>query len=247
MRQEIQVLQIFRQAHSALLKRLGQYVLLDISNTFDKVWHEGQNIRKLSKNYGRLFNKWTSSKETLLKLYLGIGVLLYIFRVVLAGQVSKWVAVNAGFPLGSILGPLLFLIYINNLSNELSSDPRLFADDSSLFSVVWDTNLSANALNNDLLKTNIRAYQWKMNFNLDPSKQAQEIIFSHKIKKPSYPASIFNNNQAIQTLYEKYLGFFLEEKLNFVEHLRYIANKVNTYIGLLLNLYAKMFTETIIS
>ena len=55
-------------------------------------------------------------------------------------------------------------------------------------------NLSANALNNDLLKINNWAYQWKMSFNPDPSKQAQEMIFSRKIKKPSHPVSIFNNN-----------------------------------------------------
>ena len=62
--------------------------------------------------------------------------------------------VKAGVSQGSFLGPLLFLIYINDLSNELSSNPRLFADDdTSLFLVARDTNLSANALNNDLLKT----------------------------------------------------------------------------------------------
>ena len=60
--------------------------------------------------------------------------------------------VKAGVLQGSFLGPLLFLIYINDLSNELSSNPRLFADDTSLFLVVQDTNLLANALNNDLNK-----------------------------------------------------------------------------------------------
>ena len=136
-------------------------------------------------------------------------------------------------PQGSILDPLLFLIYINDLSNELSSNRRLFADDASLFSVIWDTNLSPNALNNDLLKINNWAYQWKMSFNPDPSKQSPEIIFSPKIKKPSHPVLIFNNNQVMQTPYQKHLGLFLAEKLNFVEHLRYIADKVNTSIGLL--------------
>ena len=68
-------------------------------------------------------------------------------------------AVNAGVPQVTIFVPLLFLIYINDLSHELSSNSRLFADDTSLFSVVWDTNLSANALNNDLLKINNRTYQ----------------------------------------------------------------------------------------
>ena len=67
-------------------------------------------------------------------------------RFVLNGQVYKWAAVKARFPQGSILGPLLFLICINELSNGLSSNPRLFADETSLFSVVGDTNISANDL-----------------------------------------------------------------------------------------------------
>ena len=53
-----------------------------------------------------------------------------------------------------MLGPLLFLIYINDLSKELSSNPRLYSDDTSLLSVIRDTNLSADALSNDLLMEN---------------------------------------------------------------------------------------------
>ena len=111
--------------------------------------------------------------------------------VVLNGQICKWAAVKAGVPQGSILGPLLLLIYINDVSNKLSSNPRLFADDTSLFSVVGNTNLSANALNNDLLKNNNWAYQWKVSFNRDPSMPAQEVIFYCKTKKPSHPVLIF--------------------------------------------------------
>ena len=107
-------------------------------------------------------------------------------RVVLNGQVSKWAAVNAGVPQGSILGPLLFLIYINDLLTGLSSNSRLFADDTSLFLVVRDMTSSANILNNDLSKINNWACPWKISFNADPSKQAQEVIFSRKIKKPSH-------------------------------------------------------------
>ena len=97
--------------------------------------------------------------------------------VVLNGQVSKWVAVNAKVPRGSILGPLLFLIYINDLLTGLASNSRLFADDTFLFSVVRDMTSSANILNNDLLKIDNWAYQSKMSFNPDPSKQAQEVNF----------------------------------------------------------------------
>ena len=82
------------------------------------------------------------------------------------------------FPKAHILGPLLFLIYINDLSDGLSSNAKLFADDISLFSVVPDINTSAIELNSDLRKTNDWAFQWKMTFNPDRSKQAQEVIFS---------------------------------------------------------------------
>ena len=54
-------------------------------------------------------------------------------RVVLNGQHSKWSNISAGVPQGSILGPLLFLIYINDLFNNLSSNPKVFANDKSLF------------------------------------------------------------------------------------------------------------------
>ena len=104
-------------------------------------------------------------------------------RVTLNGQVSLWTSVNAGVPQGSILGPLLLLIYINDLADDLSSNAKLFADDKSLFSVIRDVDTFANELNNDLYQINKWAFQWKMYFNLDTNKQDQEIIFNRKTKK----------------------------------------------------------------
>ena len=104
-------------------------------------------------------------------------------RVFLNGKTSSWADVNAGVPQGSMLGPLLFLIYINDLADGLSSNAKLFADDISLFSVVHNANTTAKELDNDLVKISSRAYQWKMNLNPDPIKQAQEVIFSRKTKK----------------------------------------------------------------
>ena len=111
-------------------------------------------------------------------------------RVVLNGQTSSWADVNAGVPQGSILDPLLFSIYINDLADVLSSNAKLFADDTSLFSVVHNANTTAKELNNDLVKISRWAYQWKMSFNLDPSKQAQEVIFSRKTKKEYHLLSL---------------------------------------------------------
>ena len=93
-------------------------------------------------------------------------------RVFLNGQVSTWKNINAGVPQGSILGPLFFLIHINDLTEGFTTNVRLFADDTSLFSVVHDTQTSANDLNKDLEIINNWAFQWKIIFNPDPTKQA---------------------------------------------------------------------------
>ena len=64
-------------------------------------------------------------------------------RVVLNGQYSSWASVKAGVPQRSILGPLFFLIFNKDPSDNIVSNPKLFADDTSLFSVVQDITLSA--------------------------------------------------------------------------------------------------------
>ena len=98
-------------------------------------------------------------------------------RVVLNGQTSEWRKIKAGVPQGSVLGPLLFLIYINDLPHGITLICKIFADDTSLFSMVLDVNKSINELNSDLERINQWAYQWKMQFNPDPKKQANEVIF----------------------------------------------------------------------
>ena len=150
-------------------------VFLDISKVFDKVWHEGLLYKLKSMGIsGELFN--------LLENYLSDR----FQRVLLNEQASSWRPVLAGVPLGSILGPLLFLIYINDLPNELKSNAKLFADDTSLFTIVKDKTESANILSNDLSEISKWAYDWKMLFNPDPCKPAQEVVFSGKKKTKSF-------------------------------------------------------------
>ena len=98
----------------------------------------------------------------------------------------------AGVPQGSILGPLLFLIYINDLPDGLESTVKLFADNTSLFSTVCDPNISGDQLDKDLKKISDWEYKWKMIFNLDISKQAQEVVFSKQTNKISHPTTTFN-------------------------------------------------------
>ena len=197
-------------------------VFHDISKAFDKVWHDVL-IFKLKQNgiSGNLLNLLSNFLRNRKQ------------RVVLNGQTSSWADVNAGVPQGSILGPLLFLIYINDLADGLSSNAKLFADDTSLFSVVHNANTTAKELNNDLVKISRWAYQWKMSFNPDPSKQAQEVIFSRKTKKEYHPPLAFNNNNVSETNSQKHLGVVLDNHLSFEDHLKMILNKVNKTLGLL--------------
>ena len=91
----------------------------------------------------------------------------------LNGQVSTWTSVNAGILQGSVLGSLLSFIYINDLSDNLSSNVKLFADNTSLFSVIHDIAVSVGRLNWNLKRISNWDFQWKKIFNLDASKQAQ--------------------------------------------------------------------------
>ena len=89
-----------------------------------------------------------------------------------------------------------------------------------MFSVTHDVDVSARELNDDLIKISNWAFQWKMSFNADVNKQAQEVIFSRKIKSNIHPALVFNNNIVSQANSQKHLGITLDFKLTFEEHLK---------------------------
>ena len=135
-------------------------VFLNISKAFDKVWHDGIIIYKVTQN---------GISGDLLKL-LEDFLKERKQRVVLNGQVSTWKNINAGVSQDPIIDPLLFLIYINDLTEDLTTNLILFADDTSLFSVVHCTQTPANDPSKDLKLINNWAFQWKMNFNPDPTK-----------------------------------------------------------------------------
>ena len=102
-------------------------------------------------------------------------------------------------------------------------------------------------LNDDLKKINKTVFQWKMSFNQDPSKQAQEVIFSCKIKKLPHPFLVFNNNNVLLTSSQKHLGVTLDVKLTFDKHLNNALNKVNKTIGLLRKLQNLLSGSTLIT
>ena len=114
-------------------------VFLDISKAFDKMWHDGLIFKLMqngiSGNLLKLFENYLNNRKQC---------------VVLNGSCSDYSTIESGVPQGSVLGPLLFLIYINDLERNIKSNINLFADDTMLFSTVKDPIISANDLNHDL-------------------------------------------------------------------------------------------------
>ena len=184
-------------------------VFLDISKAFDKVWHDGL-IYKLKRN------GITSDLLRLIESFLSDRYQ----RVVLNGNNSNWNKIKAGVPQRSILDPLFFLIYINDLPSELRCSAKLFADDTSLFSVVENVNETTANLNKDLENINKWAQQWKMSFNPDPTKMAQEVLVSRKKSKVIHPSLIFNGKDVSRSESHKHLGLVFDPKLNFDMHLK---------------------------
>ena len=183
-------------------------VFLDISKAFDKVWHDGL-LFKLKQNgvagdLIKFFESYLSSRKQ---------------RVVLNGFYSEYSTIESGVPQGSVLGPLLFLVYINDLERNLTSEVKFFADDTMLFCVVKDPQTSAQELNQDLDLINRWAHQWKMQFNPDPTKQATEVLFSCKKSSVHHPALYFNDSIVTRADDHKHLGLTLNKNLCFEKRL----------------------------
>ena len=196
-------------------------VFLDISKAFDKVWHDGI-IFKL---------KCNGISGNLLKFFENY-LLNRCQRVVLNGTTSDWKRLHAGVPQGSVLGPLLFLVYINDLTDNISSQMRLFADDSSLFTKVEGVEQTQEKLDNDLKTVTSWAHQWKMVFNPDISKQAIEVIFSCKKNKPAHPDLVLNGVPVARYEHTKHLGVYLDSSLNFSKHIKEVITKALKGISL---------------
>ena len=141
-----------------------------------------------------------------------------------------------GLPQGSILGPLLFLIFINDIPANLECNVKIFADDTSHFSLVSDPNESSAKLGRDLGRVARWAHQWKMSFNPNPSKQAVEDHFSRKINPVDTPYVYFNNLAVATCETHKNLGLWLDKRLAFDRHVEEMILRANKGVGLITRL-----------
>ena len=151
-------------------------------------------------------------------------------RVVLPGVFSHWTDIKAGVPQGSTLGPLLFLIYINDIVHNINSSIRLFADDTSLYIIVENPIQAATILNSDLSQIYTWASNWLVTFN--PSK-TESLLFSRKLFKPLYPTLYMNQQDSITVESNKHLGLTFINDLTWHEHLNNIKTKAWHHINVM--------------
>ena len=155
------------QSLNGSLKTKG--VFFDKSKAFDKIWIGGL-LHTIMQNgmSGNLLNVITDVSCQRKQ------------RVVLNAQHLPWTYVEAGGSQGSIIELLFFLIYINYLSDGLTSNSELFTDCSFLSSVIQNINSAANNLNSDSMKISEWSFQWNIDLNPELNSKAQGLIFSRK-------------------------------------------------------------------
>ena len=194
-------------------------IFCDISKAFDRVWHRGL-LFKLEK-YG--------ISGSLLKWFEN-----YLYgraqRVVLNGNNSDWKEIRAGVPQGSILGPLLFVIFINDIVDDIDATIKLFADDTSIYLEVDNPRDSAEILNGDIDKIHKWSEKWLVKFN--PNK-TETMVISRKALKPVHPPLLMNQHVLNEVTNHKHLGIILSNNGLWHEHVDHIVKKAYVRINII--------------
>ena len=188
-------------------------ILLDFAKAFDKVSHRSL-IAKLS-NYG-------VAGRNLLWIQDFLHSRSQV--VVVEGEESERAPVTSGVPQGSVLGPALFLVYINDLPEKLHSTPRLFADDSLLYRVI-ESPADCDLLQEDLQTLEKWESEWSMEF---AAEKCMVLRVTRKLKRNHILKDYKIHDHVLDSVDSaKYLGITLDSKLSFSKHIQDITKKAN--------------------
>ena len=202
-------------ARNAGLGKQTDLILLDFSKAFDKVNHS-KLIWKLH-NYGIRSNvlNWIVA-------FLGDRAQ----KVVVGGEESDTVPVTSGVPQGSVLGPILFLVYINDLPDKVTSQVRLFADDTAMY-LTMEGAKNSSVLQQDLDRLSVWESDWDMEFN--PSKcQVVQVAGSRKPVSATYVL----HGVALETVTcARYLGVDVSSNLSWGSHIDRITGTAHKTLG----------------
>jgi len=222
------LIHLTHQIYNALdAKQDTLIVFLDISKAFDRVWHPGllHKLREFGIT-GNLYS-WLESYLT------GRSQ-----KVVIGGEESSTSKTNAGVPQGSILGPLLFLIFINDIVQVVENPIYLFADDASLIKIFNNIQEATMSINRDLEHLAQWAHIWRVTFNA--IKTVFMIISLKLLNHQPNPVLLLNNTPLKQVQQECYLGMVLTSNMSWKEHIHKLTTKASKKIGLLYTMKNKL-------
>ena len=151
-------------------------------------------------------------------------------RVTIPGGCSEWEEVKAGVPQGSILGPFLFLLYINDIVHEIRSNIRLFADDTTIYIIVDFLDSAAQILNIDFERIAHWAAKWLVGFN---AKKTEALLISRRLCRRNHRTLFFNHVPIPEVKCHKHLGIYFSDKCDWPVHLNYIQEKAWSHLHLL--------------
>ena len=209
-------------------RRQVDMILLDFSKAFDTVPHHRLLLKlKYYRIDSQVINwiaKWLTSRKQ---------------RVLLDGESSDYVPVTSGVPQGTVLGPLLFLIYINDIIENITSKLRLFADDCLLYRVITSEQDTV-ALQKDLDILAQWASKWQMKFNISKCTFMRCTRSLNPIPS-KYSLQGVNLDESDQHMY---LGVMLDKSLSWSSHITYVANKATRMLNFLKRHLSKCSTAT---
>lgn len=193
-------------------------LLLDIEKAFDTIWRKALIYKLNVLNIPIYLIKWIDNYLKNRK-----------FSVVVGEGRSTTRNIAAGVPQGSILGPILFLIYINDIPKYSKINLALFADDTAIYTSSFSKDMALKNIQNHILLLEKYYNKWKIKINVG---KTQIILFSHK-QKPIKTQVHMYGQQLTQTNEAKYLGLTVDPKLTFSNQIKTIARKANSAVALL--------------
>ena len=225
----------FRKFHSSYM------ALMVMMNDISKALDEGDSVIGIFLDFSKAFD--TVNHRILLDKLFHYGIrgnALDWFESYLSNRrqyvtyndvKSSIKDVSCGVPQGSILGPLLFLIYINDLYTVCcKSSPILFADDTNLFYRGKDVNVMAQEINIELSQISLWLKTNKLSLNI---KKTHFMLFHRK--KIDAVIKIQIDNEEIDRVYKtKFLGVIIDHKITWKEHVTYVSGKMSRSIGILI-------------
>lgn len=189
-------------------------IFLDISQAFDKVWHEGLlfKLKKLlPQNYYLIMQSYIRDRS---------------FRVKHQNVFTSLREIHSGVPQGSVLGPLLYLIYTADLPTSNQTVTATFADDTAILASHVDPVIASSILQRNLNMVQHWLKKWKIKVN---ETKSNHITFS--MRRVNCPPVTLNSQTVPQTDEVKYLGIHLDRRLTWKKHIK----TKRTQLGLKLN------------